>query len=103
MAFIVTAEGRFRWTPRLTERFRIHQPGTPERDETHPDGRIVCFKVRDSKDGSSTTLDEGEAEELEALWLAARRQQVAPGALEAWLAEIFDVLCPPGTTVASRS
>lgn len=94
MAFVVTAEGRFRWTPHLTERFQINRYGTPECDETHPDGHIVCFRVRDNKDGSWMTIDEDEAEELEALWQAARRQQVAPEALEARLAEIFDVLCP---------
>ena len=96
MPIVHTENGRFRFSVYLAgQRFVVERYATLDRTEDHPDGKVVEFVVSDNSDESKMTIDEEDAEQLERCLVMFLSGQLANEDLEAHLANVFDVVCPP--------
>ena len=102
MALVVTPNGRYRiGIHHMGERFTVHRLTEEERTEAYPDGKIACFEVHDHSDGSTITIDEEDADRLEALWQSVLTKEMAAGEIENHLIWVFDVKNPPEHAMSS--
>ena len=96
MPLLVTPNGRYRiGIHRIGERFTVKRMTAVERTETHPDGQIAYFDIIDHSDNSTMTIDEDDAEQLEALWQLVLTNHLTAEQVDKHLAWLFDVQCPP--------